>query len=107
MDGVIGRKILERMWCCYREIEAGEKLLNDLKTLVEKNPDDPNAQKLEDNFGRRRDLQLGIPCGESGHTLVGVSPYLAKRVIKAHIANKRVELLEANNQAKIEINPPD
>ena len=56
-------------------------------------------------FGRKQGLQLGIPCGESGHTLLNVSPELAESVITAHIAARRAELVDINERARIELLP--
>jgi hypothetical protein len=91
------------IWQCYREIEAGEKLLADMEERKEAHPNDKYAQHLKDVFGRRQSLQLGIPCGENGHTLFGVSPGLAGAVIRSHIAAKRAELVEINERVQIEL----
>ena len=52
---------------------------------------------------RVRQLQLGIPSGEDSHRLLDVSPVLAESVIRAHIQNKRAELAEVNERARIEL----
>jgi len=93
------------IWQCYREIEAGEKLLVDMEERKEKHPDDKYAQCLEDIAGRRRSLQLSIPSGSSGHKLIGVSQEIAFSVIRAHIAAKKAELAVTNEQARIELIP--
>lgn len=103
---MINQKTAERIWHCYREIEAGEKLLFDMKTEREERYVDKMAPTLRDAFGRRQDLQLGIPSGENGHRLFSVSPLLADSVIRAHIAAKQAELVEANEQARIELDSP-
>ena len=91
------------IWNAYREIEAGEKLLSDMKTEQERIHADKHAATLRDAFGRAKQLQLGIPSGENGHRLFDVSPVLAVSVIRAHIENKRVALFEANERARIEL----
>ncbi len=72
----------------YTEIESAEELLkgilDDLGRLQE--------QDFRDAFGRRRGLQLGVPCGSNGHRLLDVAPRLAKIIIKAHIDDKRSEI---------------
>lgn len=96
------------IWECYREIAAGEKLLADMEEQRREDRDESKyAPKLRDAFGRRRDLQLGIPSGESAHRLYNVSPVLAESVIRAHIANKQAELAAANEQARIELDQPE
>ena len=69
-------------------------------------PNDPHAEYLKDCFGRAQSLQLGIPSGENSHRLFNVSPSLAESVIKAHIADKRAELVEVNEDARIEMGLP-
>lgn len=100
---LITRETAARIWECYREIETGEKLLSDIKKVRDDNHGDPHAQHLKDAFGRRRDLQLGIPSGHNSHKLFDVPEKLAESVIRAHIASKRAELIEANEQARIEL----
>lgn len=92
------------IWTAYREIESAEKLLADMRETRERAQADPHAATLRDAFGRVRQLQLGIPSGENAHRLFDVSPVLAESVIRAHIENKRAELNEANERARIEAN---
>lgn len=91
------------IWQCYREIEAGKKLLQDMEERKKAYPLDKYAQHLKDAFGRGQSLQLGIPCGENGHRLLDVAPRLALSVIQAHIAEKKKELVDANERARIEV----
>lgn len=99
---LIEQETAARIWQCYREIHAAKKLLEDMAKAKEDFPYDPHERYLRDSFGRRQNLQLGIPSGESAHRLFDVSPDLAASVIKTHIANKEAELVEATEQAKIE-----
>ena len=99
----IQQETAEWIWQCYREIHASEHLLQDMKELKEKYPRDEHAQHLKDAFGRRRNLQLGIPSGENAHRLLDVSPKLAESIIISHIAIKQAELIEANERARIEM----
>lgn len=103
---LISRETAARIWQCYREIETGEKLLSDIKKVRDDNHGDPHAQHLKDAFGRKRELQLGIPSGENSHRLFDVSERLAESVIRAHISSKKAELIEANEQARIELGNP-
>jgi hypothetical protein len=103
---MITQKTAARIWEAYREIAAAEKLLADTKEIREKEYLDEFAPTLQDAFGHRRHLQLGVPSGENGHRLFYVSPQLAEPVLRAHIAAKQAELAEANEQARIEMDMP-
>jgi len=96
-----------RIWECYREIRTAEKLLDDMAKAAKEDHANKYAENLQDAFGRRRQLQLGIPAGNDCHRLFDVSVTLAKTVIKAHIASKQAELVEANEQARIELGGND
>jgi len=100
---MITKETAEKIWSAYREIEAGEKLLADMAQETSCGERDPYAPTLRDAFGRLRLLQLGIPSGESGHRLFGVSPVLAEAVIRAHVSNKRSELVVLNEHARSEL----
>lgn len=104
---MITKKTAEDIWQCYREIEAGKKLLQDMEKVEKDNPKHKYAQYLKDAFGHRQELQLGIPMGGSSHRLFGVSPKLALSVIRSHIATKRAELVEVNERARIELGGDD
>jgi hypothetical protein len=100
---VISRETCVAIWTAYREIEAAEQLLGDMKKERERAQADKHAATLRDAFGRVRQLQLGIPSGENAHRLFDVSPVLAESVIRAHIEHKRAELVEANERARIDL----
>jgi hypothetical protein len=100
---MISATTIERIWKCQREIDTGKKLLEEMKEIAEKTKREPYAERIRDAFGCEQDLQIGIPCGNSGHRLLNVSPTLAVSIITVHIANKEAELVEANEIAKIEI----
>ena len=99
---MITQKTAARIWECYREIEAGKQLLADM-TKEQWGDPDSCVETLEDCYGHRRKLQLGIPSGQNCHRLFGVEAELAKSVIRAHIAGKQAELVAANEQARIEL----
>ncbi len=86
----------------YLEIAASEKVLADMKAEREK----PFSDRDKYAFGQKRNLQLRIPSGENGHQIFDVNPELAESVIRAHIAQKKVELVEANERARIELQTP-
>ena len=100
---MITQETCAAIYSAHREIIAGEKLLADMKIERERAQADKYAATLKDAFGRVRQLQLGIPSGENAHRLFDVSPVLAESVIRAHIENKRAELVEANERARIEL----
>lgn len=91
------------IYSAYREIEAGQKLLDDMKAIREREHLDKTAPTIKDAFGNRRHLQLGIPSGENSHRILDVSPVLAESVIRAHIENKRATLAELQECARIEM----
>ena len=101
---MITQETAARIWECYREIQSAKKLLEDMAKAEKDYKFEPYEQKLKDAFGRKKDLQLGVPSGETSHRLFNVSSSLAVPVINAHIANKKAELFEANEQARIELN---
>lgn len=100
---MITQQTAAEIWHAYRDIEAGEKLLADMKEIRERQNLDKTAPTIKDGFGRPRHLQLGIPSGENGHRILDLSPVLAESVIRAHIHNKRAELAEVQEKARIEI----
>jgi hypothetical protein len=100
---MISDATIERIWKCRREIRVGEELLAEMKRIAENMRRDDNPERIKDAFGRERDLQLGIPLGESSHRLLNVSPLLAISIIKAHIANEMavIELRSAPQGAAV------
>ena len=90
----------------YREIESGQKLLEDMKSIRESQGLDKHAPTIKDAFGRPKHLQLGIPSGENSHRILDVDPVLAESVIRAHIKNKQAELATVQECARIELLGP-
>jgi hypothetical protein len=103
---MITQETAAMIWQAYREIETGEKLLADMIKERAKLDVDRHAPTLRDAFGRVRQLQLGIPSGENSHRLLDVSPVLAESIIRAHIQNKRAELAEVGERARVECKAP-
>lgn len=103
---MISKDTAALIWTAYREIDAAEKLLSDMKSERSREGLDRFAPSLRDAFGRVRHLQLGIPTGESGHRLLDVSPVLAEGMIRAHMADKRSELVALNEIARTELDAP-
>lgn len=105
---MISKDTAERIWIAYREIETSEKLLTDMAKVREEEfkweqDKGKHEPTLRDAFGRRRHLQMGVPSGENSHRIFDVSPQLAESVIKAHIAIKQKELVEAQEAARLEL----
>lgn len=100
---MITQETAAMIYRAFREIEAGEKLLADMKEIREREGLNKFEPSIKDAFGRPRHLQLGIPSGENGHRILDVSPVLAESVIRAHIENKRAELAEVQERARIEL----
>ena len=104
---MLTKEICEKIWHCHREIEAALNLLADIEIVIKENKDrladHKHEEKLRDVFGRCRDLELGVPSGENSKRLFKVSYDLAVPVVKAHVANKKAELAELNERAKLEI----
>lgn len=100
---MITQKTCEAIWHTYREVEAGHKLLDDLKKERERTRVAPNQPCLKDAFGRVQQIQLGLPSGENSHRLYDVSPELAESMIRAHIANKKAALANLQETARAEL----
>lgn len=105
MSSVVKQETAARIFSAHREILAAKKLLSDLAEVEKQNErnGDQGMATLRDAFGRRRQLQLGIPSGEGSHRLFDVETTLAKSVIRAHIANQERELVLASESAAIEM----
>lgn len=95
---MISKQTAFDLWVAYDEIAKGEKLLSQMQEQLSRG----ETVDLRDSFGRSRGLQLGIPSGESGHRLFDVHPTLAIEVIRAHVAQKKIELTIINERAKAE-----
>lgn len=84
----------------YREIEAGEQLLAEIRAALSRSvmPD------IRDAFGRPQGgLQLGIPSGKDSTRLFQVPWSLADPVIEAHIASMKARLAVLQETARIEL----
>lgn len=96
---MISKATASALWCAYDEIDKAESLIKEMEGRM-KEGKDPNPR---DPFGRRGNLQLGVPSCESSHRLYDVAPKLAMSVIRAHIASKKAELAIVNEQARLEL----
>jgi hypothetical protein len=83
----------------HREVEAGEKLLEDVRQAIERFA----PKDIRDAFGRSvQGLQLGVPSGETGHRLFNVPYQLAIPIIEMHIAQQRALITTLSEQAVAE-----
>lgn len=96
---MISKQTAFDIWVAYDEINKGNKLAADIEEQVKRG----ELLNLRDNFGRYRNLQLGVPSGENSQRLFDVHPALALVVIRAHVAHKQAELEAINEQAKVEV----
>lgn len=96
---ILSKELASRIWLAHQEIENATKLRDDMKSAIEKGRD-PNPR---DGFGRRRNLELGVPSGDSSQRCFNVDPKLAIHVIEAHIVNQQKELADASIAARIEL----
>lgn len=103
---MITQETAARIWGCYREIATAKQLLQDAKKELERDPKENPFPR--DPFGHKRGLQLGVPLGENSQRLYDVPHGLALTMIRAHIAEQERALVEANEQARIELDyiPP-
>lgn len=103
---MISQQTAGRIWDCYREIAAAQSLLGDMEKTAREFPNDVRCETVKDAFGRHKNLSLGVPMSSGSERLFNVAPALAKSVITAHIAAKKAELFDANEQARIELDTP-
>lgn len=107
--GLITKDTAMGIALAYQEIERGEKLMADVrKGLADRKErwGGDNAD-IRDAFGHRhRELQLGVPSGQTGHQLCGVSYELAVPVIEAHIAKMHAQLSALSALATVEAGRP-
>ncbi len=104
LSNVISQETAGRIWNCYREMHAAEKLLQEMDETAKRYERDVRSETVRDAFGRHGNLTLGVPTGDACQRILDVAPSLARSVILAHVANKKAELAEANEQARIEMN---
>lgn len=84
----------------YSEIEASEALLK----IIDDAKKDRSDPDFRDAFGHhQRRLRLGVPSGQSSHTLFQVDASLGEIIIKAHIEQKRAEIAALCELAKGEL----
>jgi hypothetical protein len=96
---MITKKTCFDIWNCYEAIDRCKKLITDMKEQLDKTGD----ERLIDAFGRKKGLELGIPCGDSGHRIFNVRIDLAVKIIEANIKDNEDELKKLMAVATIEL----
>ena len=84
----------------YREIERAQELLDKVTESLgrREQPD------IRDAFGRQHGgLQLGVPSGQSGHTLYNVPWNLCAPILRAHIQHHENRIEALTELARLEI----
>ena len=98
---MITQETASRIWTCYREIEEGKKFLEELAERIKKAED---QTPLDPDGKLKTKCEFSLPLKDCGHyRLYGVNPKLSLSIVRAHIAEKERELVEANEQARIEL----
>ena len=103
---MVTQKTAERIWNAHREIQTAEKLLEDIaevRARLDERGETRKEARLRDAFGNRSRMQLAVPSGDDSRRLFDVFEKLAESIIRAHIADKQRDLVEANEQARIEL----
>lgn len=96
---MITQETCSKIWTCHNQIANCKKLIADMKKELEKT----GSEKLIDAFGRKQGLELGVPCGDSGHRLFNIRIDLAMGIIDAHILDNENELKRLGAIAEIEL----
>lgn len=99
---MISKETCYHIWTCHNEIDKAKELLKSMAEALAKDVD-KNPPELTEWTGRKRGLQMGVPFGDSGHTLYDVNPELGLKVIEQHIKDKKTRLNELMAIAKIEL----
>lgn len=89
------------IWNAYREIEVAEKLIADLEKERAEQKDGWGRPSQAEEYRTR--IELSVPREDNSKRLYDVRPNLALAVIRAHIAEKKRELVEAQEKARLEL----
>ncbi len=99
---MITKETCVKIWHCHNEIEKAKKLIQDMAKVVKKDTE-KKMPELHNAFGDKKGLQLGIPSGDSSHTLYNVSPVLAVKMLEQHMIDQEKRLEELETIAKLEL----
>jgi hypothetical protein len=91
---MISKDVAQSVHIAYEEISKGEKLLAEIDEL---------RQLATRNHSENKPFQLSVPCGEITGQNFTLDPSLTIAIIKGHIALRKAELLELNEQVKREV----
>jgi hypothetical protein len=100
---MITKETCVKIWNCHNEIEKSKKLIEDMAKVLS-NDESKKAPTLDNAFGERRGLQMGVPSGNDSHYLYNVNIDLGVKIIEAHIKQNEERLIELMAIAKIELN---
>lgn len=99
---VISKQTAMDIALAYREVEAAEGLLEDVRKEVDRFG--RSGADIRDAFGRvQHGLQLGVPSSQNSHRLFNVPFSLAGPIIEAHIASQRALIALLTEKAKVEM----
>ena len=84
------------------EIEKSQKLINDMAEVLSRDSE-KQAPTLNNAFGEKKGLMLGVPSGNDSHRLFDVNADLSIKIIEKHIEEKQARLIELMAIAKIEL----
>ena len=97
---MIKQETCKEIWECYHEIEAGEKLLQELEELEQENKHLQWQERIDKKYAKLVYLEMKIPMKETGsYSVKKVSPALGKSVLRSHIALQQARLKELNEIA--------
>ena len=100
---MINKETAAKIFNCHNQIEHSKILLEEMKKCKL----ETGEVKLEDAFGGRRDLELGVPSGRSGHRILNVEWSLGMKIIKQHIKDQKKLLIKLNKEAELELTNPE
>lgn len=96
---MITKEIAVKIYNCYREIEEGGKMIEELKKSI----NDKGDFELKDQWGNSKGLELRIPSGQTSYSIRTVPFHLALDVIKEHTENQKVELERLKEICRVQL----
>lgn len=88
---------------CHEQIENCQKIINDMAEILKQDAE-KTTPRLNNAFGEKVGLELGVPSGNSGHRIFGVNTELGIKIIQSHVEEKKKRLEELMAIATIELN---
>lgn len=96
---VISKDAAALIWKAHREIDVGAKLLDEIAQTIAKGGH-PTPVYPRDHFNRG--YTLGVPEGNGMERIFNINPELVAKIVEAHIADARRELVLATAAALTE-----